>query len=84
MGKLLLAKTARLIMASIPPKQRISGTKMTQELITDPNQEPMIKITFKDKKVMEHTLRNTNFEELSNLFDTHSRKLKIQETIQQQ
>lgn len=71
-------------MASIPPKQRVLGTKMTQELITDPNQEPMIKVTFKDKKVMEYSLRNTNFEELSNIFDTHSRKLKIEETIQQQ
>ncbi|CAL9731888.1 large ribosomal subunit protein mL53, partial [Monosporozyma unispora] len=78
------AKTARLIMASVPPKQRILGTKMVQELITDPNQDPMVKVTFKDKKEMEYNLRETNFEELSNLFDTHSRKLKIVETIQNQ
>lgn len=71
-------------MASVPPKQRILGTKMVQELITDPNQDPMVKVTFKDKKEMEYNLRETNFEELSNLFDTHSRKLKIVETIQNQ
>ncbi|CCK72293.1 mitochondrial 54S ribosomal protein mL53 KNAG_0J02120 [Huiozyma naganishii CBS 8797] len=77
------AKTARMILSAIPPKQRTLGTKLQTELLKDSDSAgPIIKVTFKDKKEMEADPLKMTFQELSNYLDTHSRKLRLNKTIQ--
>ena len=79
------AKTARLMLAAIPPHQRTLGTKIQSEILNNSiTKKPLVKITFKDKTDMEFDPSNTSFEEASNLLDRHSRKLRIKETIENQ
>lgn len=52
------------------------------KLITDAKTEPLVKVTFKDKKTLEVNPTSMNFNELSAFFDRHSRSLQINESIQ--
>lgn len=80
---LKLAKTARLLLSSIPPSQRQLGTQIKNEVLSnDSKKEPVIQVTFKDKKTMEVDPTKYTFQELSNYFDAHSRQLSLKETIE--
>ncbi|GCE98114.1 39S ribosomal protein L44, mitochondrial [Zygosaccharomyces mellis] len=77
------AKTARLLLSSIPPAQRQLGTQIQNEVLSSAsNKTPIIKVTFKDKKTMEVDPTKYTFQELSNYFDAHSRQLSLKETIE--
>ncbi|QLG71162.1 hypothetical protein HG535_0B02000 [Zygotorulaspora mrakii] len=77
------AKTARLLLSAIPPAQRIQGAQIQNEVLTsDSVKVPTVKITFKDKTEMEVDPRTTSFQEISNIFDRHSRKLSLKESIE--
>ncbi|GMM56946.1 mitochondrial 54S ribosomal protein YmL44 [Maudiozyma humilis] len=79
------AKTARLFLAAIPPKQRILGTKIENELLNGTSaKEPIIKVTYKDKKEATVDPRTLSFLEIANKLDGHSRQLRLKETIENQ
>ncbi|CCE63889.1 hypothetical protein TPHA_0G00530 [Tetrapisispora phaffii CBS 4417] len=79
------AKTARLFLGSIPPHQRQQGTTIQNKLLTEGSSEkPLLKVIFKDKKEMEADPTTMSFQEVSNLFDRHSKKLALKETIEKQ
>ncbi|SMN22086.1 similar to Saccharomyces cerevisiae YMR225C MRPL44 Mitochondrial ribosomal protein of the large subunit [Maudiozyma saulgeensis] len=77
------AKTARLFLASIPPRQRIMGTKIENELLNGTStKEPIIKVVYKDKKEDSVDPRVLSFMEIANKLDGHSRQLRLKETIE--
>ncbi|QLL32637.1 hypothetical protein HG536_0D01590 [Torulaspora globosa] len=77
------AKTARLLLSSIPPAQRLQGTQIQTEVLTaQSNKSPIVRITFKDKHEMELDPSTANFQELSSYFDRHSRQLRLKESIE--
>ncbi|EDO16569.1 hypothetical protein Kpol_1064p51 [Vanderwaltozyma polyspora DSM 70294] len=79
------AKTARLFLCAIPPLQRMQGTMIQNELLTNGStKKPILKVTFKDKTEMETNPGEMTFQEVSNYFDTHSRRLQLKETIEKQ
>lgn len=80
---MFIAKTARLILSAIPPAQRLQGTQIKNELLTaNSTKTPSVKITFKDKTEMEVDPSKLSFQELSNIFDRHSRKLSLKESVE--
>lgn len=77
------AKTARLLLSSIPSSQRQLGTQIQNEVLGNGSTKaPLIKVTFKDKKTMEVDPTKYSFQELSNYFDAHSRQLSLKDTIE--
>lgn len=82
------ARTPRLFLAAIPPRQRLTGTKIQYEIIDSSTpadrKHPLIRVTYKDKKEMEVDTSNMTFQEVSNFFDGHSRKLRIKEAVESQ
>ncbi|AET40637.1 mitochondrial 54S ribosomal protein mL53 Ecym_6255 [Eremothecium cymbalariae DBVPG len=77
------AKNARLFLSAIPPIQRASSTKLSTELMTDSSTKPsLIKVTFKDKTIMEVDPGSMSFKEISSFFDRHSRKLQLKDSIE--
>lgn len=75
------AKPARLFLARIP-NQLKSGCQVDCKLLSSPSDQPMIKVTFKDKHTMEIDPTDKNFEDIRALFDAHSRKLALQEALE--
>ncbi|CCF56632.1 hypothetical protein KAFR_0B03350 [Kazachstania africana CBS 2517] len=79
------AKTSRLFLASIPPSQRLTGTKIQSEILNEgTDKEPLIRVIFKDKKEIEVNPSNLSFQELANAFESHSNKLRLRELIERQ
>ncbi|CCE90489.1 mitochondrial 54S ribosomal protein mL53 TDEL_0B03600 [Torulaspora delbrueckii] len=77
------AKTARLLLSSIPPAQRLQGTQIQSEILhASSSKTPIVKITYKDKKEMELDPSTVTFQELASYFDRHSRQLKLKESIE--
>lgn len=71
------ARPARLFLARIPSTTKIQCTILSQE----DNDVPKIEVTFKDKYVMDACPASMNTVELASLFDSHSRKLALQDAI---
>lgn len=74
------AKPARLFIARIPGLQK-SGCQVDCKVLTDPTEKPLIKVTFKDKHVMEIDPTSKSFDDLRAHFDAHSRKLALKEAL---
>lgn len=82
---LLLAKTARLFLSSIPPTQRVGGTSIQNVILSgNSTEKPVVKVFFKDKSEMEIDPSTVTFKEIGNFFDRHSRKLHLKESIESQ
>ncbi|CAH2445839.1 54S ribosomal protein L44, mitochondrial [Komagataella phaffii CBS 7435] len=76
------AKGARLFLAALPSSLKKSCTINYEVLNSQSNKKPIIEVTYKDKKTLDVNPTSLNFNELSNLFDRHSRKLQLEESIQ--
>ncbi|ODV80035.1 uncharacterized protein CANTADRAFT_225516 [Suhomyces tanzawaensis NRRL Y-17324] len=72
-------RSARLFLARVPSSAKIS-CKVLTKTSTD---KPSIEVTFRDKNVMKADPVNMNITELREYFDTHSRKLAIQDAIKE-
>lgn len=75
------SKPVRLFLARIPSQQR-SGVAVDFKVLTK-NEKPSVSVTFKDKLVMEADPEVMTFEDLRSYFDGHSRKLAINQAINQ-
>lgn len=73
------AKPVRLFMGRIPSALK-SGCTIDYKILTG-NEEPLVKVTFKDKQEMEINPKNKRFEDLSSYFDAHSRRLALKDAI---
>lgn len=77
------ARPARLLLSTIPLSMR--GTcKIDFKVLTansPAKDKPIIEVTFKDKAVMKADPETMNFQEVSDLFDAHSRKLALKDAI---
>lgn len=74
------AKAVRLFLARIPPQQK-SGCAIEFKILNNPSDKPEVKVTYKDKNVIEINPEEKTFADLSSFFDTHSRKLAIKDAI---
>lgn len=74
------AKPVRLFLARIPAQLR-SGCAVDFKVLTKKEDKPEVKVTFKDKHVMEINPDKMTFQDLSAYFDTHSRKLALKQAI---
>lgn len=70
-------RAARLFLARVPLSAKIDYKVLPKES-TD---KPEIKVTFKDKFVMEADPSEMNINDLRDHFNTHSRKLAIKDAI---
>lgn len=71
-----------MFLASIPPSLR-GACAIKQEVLSQGSSvSPLVQVSFKDKKVIEADPSTMSIDELHNLFDRHSRKLKLQDSIQ--
>ncbi|CAK7893927.1 54S ribosomal protein L44, mitochondrial [[Candida] anglica] len=77
------ARPARLFLARIPPSLKGQCTVNHKILTaTSPSTEkPTIEVTFKDKEVLKADPTKLDIKELIALFDSHSRKLVIKDSI---
>ncbi|RCK59177.1 54S ribosomal protein L44, mitochondrial [Candida viswanathii] len=71
------ARPARIFLQRLP-----SSTKIDCKVVTKPTDKQEIKVTFKDKHVMSVDPTTMNFEDMTDYFNVHSRKLRIQDAIQ--
>lgn len=74
------AKPARLFIARIPTLLK-SGCQVDCKLLNNSTEKPIIKVVFKDKKTMELDPTDKTFDDMRAYFDTHSRKLALQDAI---
>lgn len=74
-------KVARVFLAAIPPSMKGACQIDNQVLTNDAKTDPIIKVTFKDKKVIEADPRAYKVQEIFNLLDRHSRLLAVKESI---
>ncbi|XYA01297.1 39S ribosomal protein L44, mitochondrial [Meyerozyma guilliermondii] len=77
------AKPARLFLSRIPTSLRATCAVDFKVLTsTSPaSEKPIVKVTFKDKHSMEADPQAMTFKEISEHFDSHSRKLVMQDSI---
>lgn len=77
------AKPARLFLSRIPAALRATCAVDFKVLTSASaaSEKPIVEVTFKDKHSMKADPREMTFKEMSEHFDSHSRKLKIQESI---
>lgn len=75
------AKPARLFLSRIPTSLKPQCSIDFKVLGEGSVDKPLVEVTFKDKHKMSVDPEKVNFVELSNQFDSHSRKLAIQEAI---
>lgn len=75
------AKSVRLFLARIPSAQK-SGCQISYQVVKA-NEEPQVKVTYKDKLEKEVNPENKSFEDLRAIFDAHSRKLALQSAIEE-
>lgn len=73
------AKPVRLFLARIPSQQK-SGVAVDFKVLTK-NEKPSVSVTFKDKHVMDADPEAMTFQDLSEHFDQHSRKLALKAAI---
>lgn len=73
------AKPVRLFLARIPSQQK-SGVAVDFKVLTK-NEKPSVSVTFKDKHVMDADPEMMTFQDLSEHFDQHSRKLALKAAI---
>lgn len=74
------AKPVRLFLARIPSQVK-SGCAVDFKILNNPEDKAEVKVTFKDKEVLQIDPESKSFQDLSAYFDTHSRKLAIKEAI---
>lgn len=75
------AKPARLFLSRIPTSLKPQCAVDYKVLTELSKEKPVVEVTFKDKHKMEVDPEKVNFVELSNHFDSHSRKLAIKDAI---
>lgn len=77
------ARPARLFLSTIPLTMR-GACIIDYKILTSnspSSEKPSIEVTFKDKVVMKADPQTMNFEEVRGHFDSHSRKLALQDAI---
>lgn len=74
------AKPVRLFLSRIPGQQK-SGCSVDFKILNNLSEKAQVKVTFKDKHTMIADPCKMSFQDLSAHFDTHSRKLALQEAI---
>lgn len=74
------SKPIRLFLARIPSQQR-SGCAVDFKVLTKMSDTPQVKVTFKDKHVMDVNPETMSFADLQAHFNAHSRKLALKEAI---
>lgn len=70
-------RSARLFLSRVPSTSKINCKVLTNNT----TEVPLIEVTFKDKHVMKADPETMNISDLANYFNTHSRKLAIQDAI---
>lgn len=75
------AKPVRLFLARIPNVQK-SGCQVNFKLIKE-NEEPNVKVVYKDKLEKEVNPQDKTFEDLRATFDAHSRTLALKSAIEE-
>lgn len=75
-------KVARVFLSNIPPSLKGVCAIDNQVLTNSAKVDPIIKVTFKDKKTIEADPRKLSVQEVFNLFDRHSRQLVLKDSIQ--
>lgn len=73
-------KVGRVFMANLPPRAR-ANVKVDFKLLDNTNQTPELKVTYKDGTTITADIMNIASNEMVETFDRHSRKLQIQDTI---
>lgn len=73
-------KVGRVFMANLPPRSR-ADVKVDFKLLDNNNQTPELKVTYKDGTTISADIMNIASNEMVETFDRHSRKLQIQDTI---
>ena len=74
------AKAARNFLTRIPPSMK-GQCVINHKVLTSASEQSIIEVTYKDKFVTQVDPTKLNFKEVAAHFDTHSRKLAIQDAI---
>lgn len=75
------AKPARLFLSRIPSSLKSQCTVDFKVLPENSKELPVVEVIFKDKHKMSVNPEEVSFIELSNYFNSHSRKLAIKDAI---
>lgn len=77
------AKPTRLLLSTIPLSMRAT-CKIDFKVLTASSaakEKPLIEVTFKDKVVMNADPQTMSFQDITDHFNTHSRKLALKDAI---
>ncbi|KAK9478323.1 hypothetical protein V1514DRAFT_331628 [Lipomyces japonicus] len=75
-------KTARVFLSLLPPRQRNQIKLRTEFISANQPNEPIIKVTYKDGKVVEVNPAKLSVADAVEEFDRQSRKLLLKERIE--
>lgn len=72
-----LAASARSFLSRVPSSAKVDLRVLNAQL----KEAPLIEVTFKDKHVMKADPLTTTYNDLTDLLNSHSRKLLIQDAV---